>query len=78
MDPQDVFKSPPVFRYTEVLSLADLDAIKQGYIWQWQHTKWYEYRKRQQFRFAIGTLNALFDWLQEGKPIQEKQNYEKK
>lgn len=78
MEPNEVFKNPPVFRYNEVLSLADLDAIKHGYIWQWRHTKWYEYRKRYQYRTAIGTINSLFDWVYEGKPIQDKKTYEQK
>jgi hypothetical protein len=76
MEPSDVFKSRPVFRYSEVLTPADIDAIKHGYIWQWQRTPWYLPKQKFKYLIAIGTLNALFDWLKEGKPIKEKKDYE--
>lgn len=78
MEPSDIFKSQPVFRYSEVLSLADLDAIKYGYIFQRELTPWYRPVTKFKFLIAIGTINALFHWLEAGKPIKTKENYENK
>lgn len=66
------FASPPIFRYEEVISQADLEAIREGYILQWQRTKWYQFIRRYQFRIALGTINALFTWINEGKAVKEK------
>lgn len=72
MEPSDVFKSAPVFRYHEILSLADLDAIKHGYIHQYDATPWYHPINKFKYLIAIGTVNSLFKWLADGKPISKR------
>lgn len=66
------FAHPPVFRYSEVMTLADLDAIKYGYLHQWETTPWYKPIKKFQYLVAIGTMNSLFAWLKDGKPITKR------
>lgn len=72
MEPQDVFKHEPFLRYSEALTVADLDAIKHGYMYQFEATPWYRPITKFKFLAAIGTLNALFAWLRAGKPITNK------
>lgn len=72
MEPSEVFKSQPIFRYSEVLSLADLDAIKHGYIYQYDSTPWYHPIEKFKYLVAVGTVNSLFKWLADGKPIKQR------
>lgn len=72
MEPSDVFKHEPFLRYSEALTLADLDAVKHGYLYQYDRTPWYRPVDKFKYLIAIGTMNSLFDWLSSGKPIITK------
>lgn len=66
------FAHPPIFRYEEVLTVADLDAIKHGYIHQYTQAAWYHPIEKFKYLAAIGTINSLFQWLCDGKPIMKR------
>lgn len=72
MEPNDVFKHEPFLRYSEALTLADLDAIKHGYMFQWEITPWYKLITKYKFLVAIGTMNGLIKWLTDRKPITKR------
>lgn len=68
------FASPPVFRYEDVVTVADLAAIREGYYLQLQQIPWYRVMKKFNFLVAITTIDAVFDWILHGKPIRIKKD----
>jgi len=66
------FANPPIFRYEEVLTLADIDAIKNGYLYQWESRSWLHPIEKFKYLVAIGTCNSLFQWVHDGKPIMKR------
>lgn len=78
MEPSDVFKHEPFLRYSEALTLADLDAIKHGYVYQYERTPWYNPINKFKYLVAIGTMNSLFQRLEDGKPIKKRGKDENK
>jgi hypothetical protein len=73
MEPNDVFKNTPLFRIDQVLTVADIDAIKHGYLYQYEATPWYHPIEKFKYLVAVGTMNSLFHWLRDGKPITKKE-----
>lgn len=58
----------PVYEADQVVTIYDLMGLRNGYIWQYQHTPWYHFQRRWLFRVGIGVCNEIMHWLAHGKP----------
>jgi len=59
----------PVFEYDQVLTVYDLLGVRNGYIYQYQHTPWYRFQTRFKFLAGVGACNEMIHWLAHGKPV---------
>ena len=58
----------PVYEADQVLTLRDLVGIRNGYIYQYVNTPWYNLHRRFMLRVGTGVCTALVHWLAHGKP----------
>lgn len=58
----------PVFEADQVITIYDLIAVRNGYIYQFTRTPWFDVRKRLKFQAGVGVCNELLHWLHHGKP----------
>lgn len=58
----------PVFEADQVLTVYDLFGLRNGYIYQYQRTPWYNFRRRLMFQIGVGVVNEMLHWLAHGKP----------
>ena len=58
----------PVFEQDQVLTFYDLMALRNGYIFQYRRTPWYQFKNRLKFRAGVGVVNEMLHWLAHGKP----------
>lgn len=58
----------PVFEYDQVLTYRDLMGIREGYLYQYGMTPWYNIRRRSMFRIGVSVINEQLHWLAHGKP----------
>lgn len=73
------FEQPPVFEESQVVTFLDLHSIKNGYIYQYHNTPWYNFKKRWMLRVGVSVVSELLYWLENGKPsggnIREGENH---
>lgn len=58
----------PVYEADQVFTVYDVVAIRNGYIYQYHNTPFYEFQKRLKFQAGVGVCNELLHWLYHGKP----------
>lgn len=58
----------PVYEADQVLTLYDISAIRNGYIYQYQHLPWFELKRKWVLRIGVGVCNEMLHWLAHGKP----------
>jgi hypothetical protein len=57
----------PVYEYDQVITIRDLIAIRNGYVYQYGLLPWYKAYKKWMFRVGIGVCSELMHWLSTGK-----------
>lgn len=62
------FAQPPVFKTDQVFTFYDIEAVRNGYIYQYQGTSKYNLKRRWMLRVGVGVCNELLHWLAHGKP----------
>jgi hypothetical protein len=58
----------PVYEYDQVITIPDILALRNGYIYQYQNTRWYEVERRWRLRAGLMFCNEILHWLYHGKP----------
>lgn len=59
----------PLYEEDQVITYKELYAMREGCIYQYDLTHWWNYIERFKFRAAIGCINAMLVWMTHGKPI---------
>jgi hypothetical protein len=62
------FDPRPVYEGDQVITMYDLIAIRNGYVYQYQESKWYQVVRKFKFRAGVGVINEILHWLSHGKP----------
>ena len=63
MDPR------PVFEYDQVLTEWDLKALYNGFLFQYQHTHWWQFETRKQLAVALRVCISMMNWMKTGKQV---------
>ena len=58
----------PVFEADQVITFLDLHGIRAGYYYQYEVTRWYQFKRRIMLLLGIAVCNEMIHWLTHGKP----------
>ena len=58
----------PVFEHDQVVTVFDIQAIREGYIHLYQTTPWHAFNRRWMLRVGVGLCNEILHWVAHGKP----------
>lgn len=58
----------PVYEYDQIVTIYDIQAIRNGYIYQYNDMPWHAFSRRLMFRVGVGVCNEILRWVAHGKP----------
>jgi hypothetical protein len=59
----------PVYEADQVVTYRELYMMREGCIYQYEMTRWYQWKERLKIRASIGCLNAMLIWMKNGKML---------
>jgi hypothetical protein len=61
------FEHRPLYDENQVITIYDLNAVRNGYIYRYNSTRWYRLYDRLKYLIGVAVCNELLHWLVHGK-----------
>jgi hypothetical protein len=62
------FEQAPVYEEDQVITIDNLIAIYNGYVYQYKQLPRWNMKRRWMLRVGMGIIQEILRWLEEGKP----------